>query len=176
MVRCCRAILVCLLLAAAPAAGEIYRWRDAAGREHFAQDLGRVPREHRAAAQAAAEQGEVAADSINYHATPRRTPTAGARAEARRAAPASAAPAGAAFDCAHLKKQVKRKRKVVRTHQGSADANLRWADDIDRSVISRRKHELRAEEEGRWLARAEADLERFVDEQRRKGAPPGCLR
>ena len=173
MVRCRRAILICLLLTSAPAAGEVYRWRDAAGREHFVQDLARVPREYRAAAKATAEQGKAAEDSINYYATPRRAPTLGARAEARRAA---AAPAGAAFDCADLKKRVKRKQKVVRTHQGSVDANLRWADAIDRSIVARRKSELRAEEEVRWLAKAEADLERFVEEQRRKGAPPGCLR
>ena len=176
MVRCRRAILICLLLASAPAAGEVYRWRDAAGQEHFVQDLARVPRAYRAAAKAAAEQGKAAEDSINYSATPRRAPTLGARAEARRAAPAAAAPAGAAFDCADLKKRVKRKQKVVRIHQGSVDANLRWADAIDRSIVARRKSELRAEEEGRWLAKAEADLERFVEEQRRKGAPPGCLR
>jgi hypothetical protein len=171
MVRRC-AILVCLLLAAAPAAGEVYRWRDVAGREHFAQDLSRVPREHRAAAKAAAEQGGDAADSINYHATTRRAPTSGARAKARRIAQ----PARAGFNCAHLKKQVRRKQKVIRTHQRSVDANLRLADDIDRSVYSRRRYEVDAEEEGRWLAKAEADLDRFVDAQRRKGAPPGCLR
>ena len=71
---------------------------------------------------------------------------------------------------------MKKKQKIVRTHERSVATNTRWADDIDRSVFSRRKYELRADEEGRWLAKAEADLDRFLDEQRRKGVPPGCLR
>jgi len=168
----CLAALVCLLLLAVPAAGEFYRWRDASGREHFAQDLSRVPPQHRAAAKAAAER-QRDAGAINYHATRRQTPTPNVPAGARKAAPAAPAPA---YDCQAVQKQVKKKRKVVRTHQSSVDANLRWADDIDRSVFSRRKYELRAEEEGRWLAKAEADLDRFMKQQRRKGVAPGCLR
>ena len=80
-------MLVCSLslwLVASPASAEIYRWTDASGRVHFTQDLARVPRAYRAAAKAAAEQGKAAEDSINYYATPRRAPTLGARAEARR--------------------------------------------------------------------------------------------
>jgi len=40
----------CVLLAAAPAAAEIYRWTDEQGREHFTQDLGQVPPQHRSQA------------------------------------------------------------------------------------------------------------------------------
>ena len=40
----------CWLLAAAPAAAEIYRWTDEQGRVHFTQDLSQVPREHRSGA------------------------------------------------------------------------------------------------------------------------------
>ncbi len=163
---------LCLLFAA-PAAAEFYRWRDASGREHFAQELHQVPPEHRAAAKAAAGKARDGG-AINYLKVPKRTsrpvtPVADP-------GPAAPSPGSAGFDCAALRKQVKKKKKVIRTHRGSVEANLRWADDIEKSVYARRKYELRAEEEGRWLEKAEADLDRFVEEYRRKGAPPGCLR
>jgi clan AA aspartic protease (TIGR02281 family) len=54
-------LLVLLALAlAAPAAAEIYRWTDAAGRVHFTQDLRSVPRERRAEALAAASRDALA--------------------------------------------------------------------------------------------------------------------
>lgn len=165
--------LLCWLVLAVslPATAEIYRWRDAAGREHFVEELSRVPPQYRAAAKAAADQGSET-PAINYHVIPTRVP---APAGARRAVPAAPALAGSAA-CGTLKKRVKELEKVVRTHQGSVDANLRWADDIERSAFSRRKYELRAEEEARWLARAQTKLDRFRESQRRQGVPPGCLR
>lgn len=163
-----------LLLLSAPVGAEFYRWRDAAGREHFAQDLSRVPPEHRAAAKAAAERAGESGGGINYHTSPTRLDTSGATA--RKAAPAAPAPPGAAVACGDLKREVKKLEKVIRIHRGSVAANQRWADDIEKSAFSRRKYELRAEEEGRWLAKAEAKLERFRQEQRRKGVAPGCLR
>jgi hypothetical protein len=161
-----------VLVISLPAAAEFYRWRDTAGREHFAQDLSRVPPQYRGAAKAAAERGADSAPVINYHGVPTRAP---APAGARHAVPAAPAPPSA-VDCRALQKQVKKLEKVIRTHQGSVDANQRWADDIERSAFSRRKYELRAEEESRWLARAEAKLDRFRDAHRRKDTPPGCLR
>ena len=45
-----------------------------------------------------------------------------------------------------------------------------------RSAGSRRLYEVRAEEEARWLTRTEAELERFVEAQRRRGVVSDCLR
>jgi hypothetical protein len=167
-------------LVATPAAADVYRWRDAAGREHFAQQLHQVPPEHRAAARQVARTADAGetGGAIRYQDVPRRSATLGASREARAAQepapPAARAPS--ARECRVLQKQIARKEKVIRTHRGSVEANQRWADDIDRSPFSRRRYEVRAEEEARWLARAERDLQRFIDAQRRKGAPPGCLR
>jgi clan AA aspartic protease (TIGR02281 family) len=53
-----RAALVLAACLAGPAgAGEIYRWTDAQGVEHFAHELGRVPPEHRDAALEGTRQG-----------------------------------------------------------------------------------------------------------------------
>ena len=49
--------LLLAFVAVAPARGEIYRWRDAAGREHFTTELGQVPARHRAAAKTRQAQG-----------------------------------------------------------------------------------------------------------------------
>ena len=171
--------LACALLAA-PLGAEMYRWRDASGREHFAQQLHQVPPEYRAAARERAQSdGQPAGEALSFHAVPRRQPTEGARVESREAAPPAMMAPGSDSDaaaCRAARKEVERQEKVIRTHRGSVEANQRWADDIDRSPFSRRKYEVRAEEESRWLARAEAELERYVDAQRRKGLDAGCLR
>ncbi|HZO07735.1 MAG TPA: TIGR02281 family clan AA aspartic protease [Myxococcota bacterium] len=54
MRRSAAPILASLVLLAAPAGAEIYRWTDAEGRVHFTQDLSQVPPAQRAAA----EQGD----------------------------------------------------------------------------------------------------------------------
>jgi clan AA aspartic protease (TIGR02281 family) len=56
MRRCARPLLLLLALVPASAPAEIYRWTDAAGREHFTQDLAQVPAAQREAAEAAARQ------------------------------------------------------------------------------------------------------------------------
>ena len=169
------AIPICLLLVALPAGAEFYYWKDASGREHFAQEIHQVPPEYRAAADAARRQKKSEGSAaINYHAAPRRKTTAGGRAEAKKVAPAAQAPAS--WDCGALKREAKKKQKLVRRHRGSVESNLRWADDITKSDFSRRKYEARAEEEGRWLERAEVDLARFLEENRKRGVPRGCLR
>ncbi|MGH0031964.1 MAG: DUF4124 domain-containing protein [Myxococcota bacterium] len=162
-------------LLASPAGAEFYRWRDASGAEHFTQHLHEVPPGQREAAKAAARAREADGANVTWHATPRREPTVGASVEAREAAP-PAARAPSAGECRMLQKEARKKRKVIRTHQGSVDANLQWADDITRSAYARRRSEVRAEEESRWLARAQADLESFLETQRRRGVEPGCLR
>ena len=169
------AIPICLLLAALPAGAEFYRWEDSSGREHFAQEIHQVPPEYRAEAQAARrEKKSEGGATINYHAAPKRRSTAGGGAAAEKVAPAAQAPAS--WDCGALREKAKKKQKVIRRHRGSVESNLRWADDITKSDFSRRKYEARAEEEGRWLEKAEVDLARFLEENRKRGVPPGCLR
>lgn len=87
-----------------------------------------------------------------------------------------AAPAPSAWDCAALRREVREKERVITRHRTSVESNLRWADDISKSAFSRRKYEARAEEEQRWLERAEEGLEAFREKNRRMGVPPGCLR
>lgn len=170
-----RAAALLSLLLALPAGAEFYRWTDAAGREHFVKQLHQVPPEQRAQAEAARTRGPETGDAVSYHASsPRRTGTAGARAEAKRAAPAAAAPSG--WSCTSLRREVREKQRVVARHRRSVESNRRWADDISKSAFSRRKYEARAEEEARWLAKAEEALEAFRDRNRRRGVPPGCLR
>lgn len=177
--RACVALVAAVWLAAS-AGAEVYRWRDASGREHFAQQLHQVPAEHRAAAEAARESGEApkSGGGVSFHdAPPPRDPHAGGGDAGRGREPAPpAALAPGAGECHALQREVARKQKVIRTHRGSVEANQRWGDDIGRSAFSRRRYEVRAEEEARWLARAEEELTRFIDAQRRKGVPPGCLR
>ncbi len=60
-----------LALAALPAAGEIYRWTDDAGRQHFTQDLNQVPARHRDAARKAAA-APAGPDPLQTYATPPR--------------------------------------------------------------------------------------------------------
>jgi clan AA aspartic protease (TIGR02281 family) len=52
------AALAALFAIAGPAAGEVYRWTDAAGGLHFSQQLDQVPPEQRAAARASAARAE----------------------------------------------------------------------------------------------------------------------
>ena len=52
----CRILVLALVVAAAPSGAEIYRWTDAEGRDHFTQDLGQVPSQHRQEAAARASK------------------------------------------------------------------------------------------------------------------------
>lgn len=77
------------ILAAGVAAAEIYKWKDADGRLHFAQDLNQVPPEYRAKARGdVIEEGK--GDVIQRY----RPAPASLRPSPRRAGGASAAPAG----------------------------------------------------------------------------------
>jgi aspartyl protease family protein len=81
-----RALLTTLLLGlAAPSAAEFYRWTDAEGREHFTQDVRRVPPEHRAESIRAARSPRGSPRVQTYEEPPRPA----------RAAPTAAEPAGA---------------------------------------------------------------------------------
>jgi len=163
---------VWLLLAPAQVSAEIYRWRDAQGREHFTTNLQQVPASQRDAARRAAEQAD---SRVNYHTPP--PARSGAAAPAKSAAPSPApAPQSSQWNCAAIRREARELRKAVTYHRNRIEADARRADDITRNAYSRRKYEARGEESAEWLAKAEAAYERFTQEQRRKGVPPGCLR
>lgn len=65
-----------------PAAAEIYRWKDAGGRLHFAQDLNQVPDEYRAQAEAGARKEGSGPAIQRYDAAPA-APAPGAASPAR---------------------------------------------------------------------------------------------
>jgi len=71
--------LALLLALALPAGSEIYRWTDAAGQQHFTQDLGQVPAAHRAAAEASARAPK-GHDRIQVYSSPASPARASARA------------------------------------------------------------------------------------------------
>jgi len=67
----CLSCLVALVLGvAAVASAEIYKWRDAQGRLHFAQDLNQVPIEYRAQARGDVVKPEESARIQHYRAAP----------------------------------------------------------------------------------------------------------
>lgn len=165
-------ILAALLLAAAsPAAGEIYRWRDASGREHFTTDLQQVPARFRRQAvegSHTAEEGSV----INYHSEPRRQePRA---AEEKTAPPAKGVTVD--YDCEALRKQARAKLRLVARKERTVERREDSVSDIASSIYSehqRKKSLAKAEAD---LESAQADYERWRKLHLRRGAPPGCLR
>jgi hypothetical protein len=161
-----------LLVAPAQAAAEIYRWRDAQGREHFTTNLQQVPASQREAARRAAEQAD---SRVNYHTPP---PARGGAARPAKSAAPPPAPAaqGPQWNCSAVRRKARELRKTITYHRNRIEADARRADDITRNAYSRRKYEARGEESAEWLAKAETAYERFTQEQRRKGVPPGCLR
>jgi clan AA aspartic protease (TIGR02281 family) len=70
------------VLLAGPAWATIYRWTDAQGRLHFAQNLSEVPPEHRAQASASAEAPPASPSRFQTYASPPE-PAAGASASGR---------------------------------------------------------------------------------------------
>ena len=60
------AVLLAASLAGPPGAGEIYRWTDAQGVEHFSHELGKVPPEHRDAAMRGAARKDGASRLQTY--------------------------------------------------------------------------------------------------------------
>lgn len=160
-----------LLAVGTPASGEIYRWTDAAGREHFTTDLGKVPAEQREAARDGAASGR---RRFNVHEAPTRAPRSEPPpASATPSAPASADPA---WSCQKIRREAKKLQKVITYHRKKIASYQRLADDIERSDFQRRKYEARGEESAVWLAKGQAAYDAFAEEQRRKGVPPGCLR
>jgi clan AA aspartic protease (TIGR02281 family) len=86
LIRSRRRSLVVLLavgaLVAAPAAADIFQWKDAQGRLHFAQDLNQVPDEYRSQAEAGARPDGAGPEIQHYRAAPASPSPAGDGAKA----------------------------------------------------------------------------------------------
>jgi hypothetical protein len=165
------AAVLALLLAAGAVSGEIYRWTDAQGREHFTTQLEAVPPEQR---EAARNRTEAAKGKVNFHQA-RPAPKALHAGPKHSAAPA-AAPKAALRSCAAARKEVAALMKPIKYHQRKLEGHERAARDITRNEYSRRRAEIRAEKAQAWLDEAQAKLDGFRNAKRREGLEPGCLR
>ncbi len=88
-----------LLLHASIGAAEIYRWTDANGQVHFTQDLGSIPRQHRAEAEARSKRPAPARRRIQtYEPSAPASPSPRARSALRGASQGAASNAGEIYE------------------------------------------------------------------------------
>jgi clan AA aspartic protease (TIGR02281 family) len=80
-----------VLACAGPSAAEIYQWKDAAGRLHFAQDLNQVPDEYRAQAEAGVRKEGSGPEIQRYDGRAGRAGSGGCRDDTDRGPEAGAA-------------------------------------------------------------------------------------
>ena len=166
-------LLAALLLAAAsPASGEIYRWRDASGREHFTTDLQQVPAPYRRQAVEGSRAGE-GGPAINYHSEPRRNEPEAAETK-RKAPPAKRETVD--YDCEALRKKARSKLKLVAKKERTVERREDTVSDIASSIYSEHLREKSLAKAEADLEAARADYERWRKLHLRRGAPPGCLR
>lgn len=164
--------LVLGLALAVPAAAEIYRWRDASGREHFTTDLQQVPPEQREGARERA--AEPPGGSVTFHSGDDVRPKAAATPRTR-PSPAAPAPAQAGL-CQKADREAARLRRILAKRERHAASLKRSADDIRNHFTTRAKNQARYEEALRTVDAAKTDLRRFEAGQRQAGVEPGCLR
>jgi hypothetical protein len=174
-----RLLLFAVLLAAgAAAAGDVYRWTDAAGKVHYTSDLERVPEAQRDAARESLrrEQGGAV---MRVESRPPAAPAPEPAAEPAPELPSEPAPSYGGRDEATWRAEAKQLRDAVESLEAEAEAcgagEFRWsagaggrdeeADSAD--ACGRVRGEL--DMNGRWLDALE-------DDAHRAGAPPGWLR
>jgi hypothetical protein len=191
--------LAVVALLAASASAEIYRWRDAAGVEHFNTDLDAVPPQHRAAARAAASEGQGGGGSYSAgggegeaaSATPTPAPVPAPEAELAPTSrvPGFGAPASAAKDAAETIGGGDEEWWRARSRDfldRIADLERRAEACEDMEPLSRRAqqghhaHEIAALNDCA-IAQSQLDAtrmshEKFEESARRQGVPPGWLR
>lgn len=174
-----------LLLAPLAARGDIYRWTDPAGAEHFTSDLSQVPAVQREAArQAARTRAERALNRAEGPPPPAPpsdllAPPPPARS-APHGAPAPAAPGGhpepwwREEHAAHAERVERARERVAQLEDEGADAEPPRMSS-SRYTVSRRRH-VAWKRATRELERSERQLEAFEERARRAGVPPGWLR
>ncbi len=172
-------LLAGLLLAACPAAAEIYRWRDADGREHFTSDLHRVPPAYRRQAR---ENGTASTGRVQFHSGEARhdsqpdeaAPPARAEAPEKRETPEK--PPAPRFDCSALQKQARKKLDEVAKRERAVERREDAASDIASSLRADKHRQDALAEAKERLAEAQERYERWRRIHYTRGAPPGCLR
>jgi len=167
--------LLLAFVAVAPARGEIYRWRDASGREHFTTDLGQVPARHREAAKTRQTQG----GGYSKTSGPERSGmTGGAPFSPSDPAASPAVPVGESPDakCRQAGKELRRQRKRVERAERKLEHMQARARKIGLGDTGRARAERRAEEQRERTEQLQRDYEARRDAYRREGLEPGCLR
>ena len=163
-------VLVACALAAPAASGQIYRWRDADGRQRFTTDLQQVPPEQRESAKGSGKKG----GSVTFHSGDERP------AERKEAAPGPAAVtdpgATSEADCTRLQKQARAKLRDIGKKERRVERYEDAADDIARTEYARRRSEIKLEAARAELEKARSDYEAFRTAARRDEVEPGCLR
>jgi hypothetical protein len=172
------AVLTCL--AAGPAAaGEVYRWTDAAGKVHYTADLERVPEAQREAARKSVDRAKGGA-VMRVESRPPAAPAAPPPPPEPASAPAPPpGPTHGGRDEATWRAEATQLRAEVEALEAEAEAcsagEFRWSagaggrseDAASADACGRVRGEL--ETRRRWL-------ETFEDDAHRAGVPPGWLR
>jgi hypothetical protein len=175
-------VVLALSTAAVPAAGEIYRWVDEAGKVHFTGDLSQVPAGQRGTAGEASRAGRGSLQRVIESPPAAEEP---ARPSMRPSAVGPAAPApeervGGRTE-AQWRAEVRKYRDAIARLEPRAEAcasdRFRWAPGAGRRAY---EEELREDEACR---RVERDLEtnrlwlqNLEEKAHRSGVPPGWLR
>lgn len=173
-----------LALALAPAAGaEIYRWKDASGREHFTTDLSAVPPADRARAQAAA--GASSGGGVNRFSAPEDAPPARApeasRASSRPAAQADGAEKVGGHEEAWWREQAHRYVSDIERLEAGVeqceDMRAPRPEKLKRQHYDRKMGALeRCASDKSTLEVTRRQQENFLERARLQGVPPGWLR
>ncbi|MDJ0851551.1 MAG: DUF4124 domain-containing protein [Myxococcota bacterium] len=162
-----------LLMAPPPTEAEIYRWRDADGKEHFTSDIHRVPAAHRR--QARENAAAPSAGRVQYHSGDGpRIPEPAAEAQAEASPPAKVKTSG--FDCEALKKQARKKLEELAKRERAVERREDVSSDIASSIYAEKRNENALRKARAALEKAQANYERWRKIQYSRGAPPGCLR
>ncbi len=179
-----------LALAAPPAFAELYRWKDATGKEHFTSDPSQVPAQHR---QPAAAVGQSSGGNLSVIESQPTPPPASAAPTGRAAkTPAAAAPAAEKIGG---DSEAGWRARVSKIRGEIADLETRHEeckrnppgmpgrfDPVKGYVVNRRqleRAEAKADDCGNassQLGYKRIELERLEERARVAGVPPGWLR
>lgn len=168
---------------AAPAAGEIYRWTDASGQEHFTTDPAQVPAGQRGRARPAsgASSGTLSVmESGAPGSRPAQDTPAAPTGEASPPAPAAEKIGG--DDEAGWRQRVEKLGSEIAALESAAErcgesAAVRWKPGAGREAYEREAAEAeRCQRVHDDLKARRMQMERLEEQAHRQGVPPGWLR